>query len=252
MSSARRGHVARVQKALEVPQNPDTTDHLLRTPLYLAAHRGHREVVRLLCDMGSLADVATPPFRDRPGFCPEVLTWTEPALGQSALPCPAPPSGDTLTSFKSCAMLAPTPTWRMFGGEHRCCTPAGQATFRRCSFCAKRGQMCLGCSARKLAQAMTSRRPVRQVNQADLEGNTPLLSACLEGFVDIARILCNSGVDTKQSSKSGLTPWQQAEARGFREIAKLIDAAMSDGSCEPHRCRRRARLRGNSLRAFLF
>ena len=54
MSSARRGHVARVQKALEAPQNPDTTDQSLRTPLYLAANRGHCEVVRLLCEMGAL------------------------------------------------------------------------------------------------------------------------------------------------------------------------------------------------------
>ena len=95
------------------------------------------------------------------------------------------------------------------------------------------------------------------MNQADLEGNTPLLSACLEGFVEIARILCESGVDTNQSSKSGLTPLQQAEAKGSniaKQIATLLGAPLIDGAVSDiaHRCRRRARLRGKSLRAFLF
>ncbi|CAJ1363441.1 unnamed protein product [Effrenium voratum] len=56
LSYARRGHLAKVQWALEVPHDPDVTDQLGRTPLYMAASRGHWEVVRLLCDMGAELD----------------------------------------------------------------------------------------------------------------------------------------------------------------------------------------------------
>ena len=57
LSYSRRGHVAKVQEvyeALGFPQDPDVTDQLGRTPLYMAASRGHWEIVRLLCDKSAL------------------------------------------------------------------------------------------------------------------------------------------------------------------------------------------------------
>ena len=55
LSYSRRGHVTKVQEVYEsaeagFPQDPDVTDGLGRTPLYMAASRGHWEIVRLLCD----------------------------------------------------------------------------------------------------------------------------------------------------------------------------------------------------------
>lgn len=59
LSYSRRGHVAKVQEvyeALGFPQDPDVTDQLGRTPLYMAASRGHWEIVRLLCDKSASLD----------------------------------------------------------------------------------------------------------------------------------------------------------------------------------------------------
>ena len=60
LSYSRRGHVAKVQEvyeALGFPQDPNVTDQLGRTPLYMAASRGHWEIVRLLCDKSALASL---------------------------------------------------------------------------------------------------------------------------------------------------------------------------------------------------
>jgi len=61
LSYSRRGHVTKVQEVYEsagFPQDPDVTDGLGRTPLYMAASRGHWEIVRLLCDKSASLDRA--------------------------------------------------------------------------------------------------------------------------------------------------------------------------------------------------
>lgn len=65
--------------------------------------------------------------------------------------------------------------------------------------------------------------PGVDVNEADRNGNTPLLLACCNGHVGVVRLLlAHPKIQINKEDKVGVTPLYCASARGRTEIVKLL------------------------------
>ena len=71
------------------------------------------------------------------------------------------------------------------------------------------------------------------VNEADLDGVTPLILACSKGMTETALVLIDRGADIHRSDNTGMTALIFATQRGLTEVVKKIesiDAKVDEGS----------------------
>ena len=63
----------------------------------------------------------------------------------------------------------------------------------------------------------------RRVHARLPDGSTPLHEAAYSGQIDVARVLLKAGADSQTPNKPGLTPQQIARARGYEELALVLN-----------------------------
>jgi ankyrin repeat protein len=66
------------------------------------------------------------------------------------------------------------------------------------------------------------------INRADYDGRTPLHLAASEGRERVARFLLRRRADPTAQDRWGNRPWQDAEAHGYPDLAKLLKEACED------------------------
>ena len=88
------------------------------------------------------------------------------------------------------------------------------AASRRCSLRARTATSSVpGCSSRP------AQRSTKAVSQAADGSFTPLLVACQQGHVDIAKLLRDAGASLNQATEDGATPLYIASQQGHLEAA---------------------------------
>lgn len=62
-----------------------------------------------------------------------------------------------------------------------------------------------------------------EVNDHDLEGQTPLMAAAAFGDVELVTLLIQKGADREAVDLAGRTAWNHAARNGHHDAAKLLE-----------------------------
>lgn len=180
-----------IEEALRLIEAKDRINQALKsgkTPLHLAAERGHVEIVEALLKNG-----ANPKLTDADGQTPLVLAEENNHAAIVALLRPLTTTKkNDVHNIESSKMLINA---------------------------AKEG------SLEKTRAALAARA---DVNYANEHGDTALIWACQKGHIEVVRSLLNAGANANLTSKNSAAPLLSASVGGHTEIAcLLLDAGAS-------------------------